>query len=58
MAGKKVPTTLQLTERQNARIGQEAKKNDISFGEQCRRILDDWISRQPAGGLAERVYKG
>lgn len=55
MAGKKVPTTLQLTERQNAAIAREAKKNDISFGEQVRRIFDAWMERQPPT-LAGKVY--
>ncbi len=47
MAGKKVPTTLHLTERQNAAIAQEAKRQDISFADQCRRIFDEWMVKLP-----------
>lgn len=48
MAGNKIPTTLHLTERQTNAIRQESKRLEISFSDLVRRIMDEWVSRQPA----------
>lgn len=47
MAGNKIPTTLHLTERQNTAISQEAKRLEIKFADLVRRILDEWLAKQP-----------
>lgn len=55
MAASKVSTTLRLTERQDQAITQEARRLDISFGDLVRRILDDWMQRQPPKPIAGRI---
>jgi len=59
MAGRKVQSTISLTERQDTAIRKEASRNDISYGDQIRRIFDDWLNRQtPAPSLAARGMYG
>lgn len=45
---RKVPSTVSLTQRQTDAVRRDAKAKGISFGEMIRRIMDEWLDRQPA----------
>lgn len=50
-----IGNNVRLTSRQTSTIDAEAKRKGISFGDQLRRVIDEWIDR-PKQTLGQQLY--